>query len=120
MIDKTAFFWYPITDMDRAVEFYRDLLGFKPLFKGEDWSEFDVAGQRLALCKVDALDRGKTSPGVSFMARPIEQVIATLSGKGISFVESLKIYPYGKLAYFQDPDSNVLGLYEPPPAKNRS
>lgn len=120
MLKNIAYFWYPTTDMDRAVEFYQDLLGFKLLFKGEDWSEFDIAGQRLALCKVDTIHRGQTSPGVSFMAKPIEQVIDTLSRKGVTFVEELKIYPYGKLARFQDPDGNILGLYEPPPEKNGS
>ena len=120
MIDKIAYTWYPTTDMDRAVEFYKDSLGFKLLFKREDWSEFDIAGQRLALRKVDTIRRGKTIPGVSFMAQPIEQAIDTLSRNGVSFVEDLKVYPYGKLAYFQDPDGNILGLYEPPAAKKES
>ena len=120
MIDKIAYIWYPTTNMDRAVIFYQDLLGFKLLFKGEEWSEFDIAGQRLALCRVDTIRSGQTSPGVSFMAKPIEQAIETLSRKGVSFVEELKVYPYGKLVRFQDPDGNILGLYEPPPAKNGS
>jgi predicted enzyme related to lactoylglutathione lyase len=117
MINKIAYTWYPTTDMDRAVEFYKDLLGFKLLFKREDWSEFDVGGQRLALRKVDTVHLSRTSPGVSFIAQPIEQVIDTLSAKGVTFIEELKVYPYGKLVHFQDPDGNVLGLYEPPPEK---
>ena len=120
MIDKIAYTWYPTTDMDRAVEFYHDLLGFKLLFKEDDWSEFDVAGQRLALCKVDEIVHRTTSPGagISFLAQPIEQTIDALFQKGVTINEGLKVYPYGKLAYFEDPDGNILGLYEPPPAKN--
>ena len=119
MIQKIAYIWYPVTDMDRAIEFYHELLGFKLLFKREDWSEFDLNGQRLALCIRDNLpERNPSSvPGVSFLAQPIEQVIANLSKKGVHFVEGLKTYPYGKLASFQDPDGNLLGLYEPPPNK---
>ena len=120
MIDKIAYIWVPTTDMDRAVAFYKDVLGFKLLFKREDWSEFEIGGQRLALCKVDTLHPSKTSPGVSFMAQPIEQVIDTLSGKGVTFIEELKVYPYGKLIHFQDPDDNILGFYEPPPGNNAS
>jgi predicted enzyme related to lactoylglutathione lyase len=120
MIDKIAYTWYPTTDMDRAVEFYQGILGFKLLFKGEDWSEFEIDGQRLALCKVDTLHQGRTSPGVSFMAQPIEIIIDTLSSKGVTFIEELKVYPYGKLVHFQDPDGNILGLYEPPPKSNQS
>ena len=29
MIHKIAYFWLPVTDMNRAVEFYHQLLGFK-------------------------------------------------------------------------------------------
>jgi len=118
MIDKIAYLWYPTTDMNRAVEFYKNVLGFKLLFERQDWSEFDISGQRLALCKVDAIAHGKTlsEPGVSFMAKPIEKVIDALSRKGVSFAGELQVYPYGKLIRFQDPDGNILGLYEPPPA----
>ena len=116
MIQKIAYFWVPVTDMDRAVEFYHQLLGLKLLFKREDWSEFAIDNQRLALRKVDTLPAYKDSsvPGISFLAQPIEQVIDELSKKGVEFTEELKVYPYGKLAGFRDPDGNVLGLYEPP------
>ncbi len=117
MINKIAYLWVPTTDMNRAVEFYKNLLGFKLLFKREDWSEFNIGGQRLALCKVDSLHPSRTSPGISFTAQPIEQVMQSLRAKGVTFIEELQVYPYGKLVHFQDPDGNVLGLYEPPPEK---
>ena len=117
MIQKIAYFWVPVTDMDRSVEFYQGLPGFKLLFKRADWSEFDIDGQRLALRKVDTLPAQRDSPvpGIAFLARPIEKVIAGLSQKGVHFTEELAVYPYGKLASFRDPDGNILGLYEPPP-----
>lgn len=119
MIQKIAYIWYQTTDMDRTVEFYHHVLGLKLLFKREDWSEFDADGQRLAFSKVDTLPQhnGSYLPGVSFLAQPIEQVIATLKQKGVQFPEELEVYPYGKLASFRDPDGNILGLYEPPPYK---
>ena len=117
MIHEIAYFWVPVADMDRAVEFYHQLLELKLLFKREDWSEFDLDGQRLALRKVSALSApGDTAvPGISLLAQPIEQAIATLKQKGVQFTEELEVYPYGKLASFRDPDGNILGLYEPPP-----
>ena len=117
MIQKIAYFWVPITDMDRAVEFYHQLLGLKLLFKRQDWSEFDIDGQRLALSKKDFIPEHieLPVPGISLLAQPIEQVIATLKQKGVQFTEELEVYPYGKLSSFRDPDGNILGLYEPPP-----
>lgn len=119
MIQKLAYIWYPTTNMNRAVEFYHLSLGFKLLFKRDDWSEFDIGGQRLALRKVDILqeDNHSSTPGVSFLAQPIEQVIADLAQKGILLARDLEVYPHGKMASFQDPDGNILGLYEPPPQK---
>lgn len=119
MLNKLAYIWYQTTDMDRTVEFYHQVLGLKLLFQREDWSEFDIDGQRLAFCKVDAPSENNDSflPGISFLAQPIEPVIADLSGKGVHFVGNLEVYPYGKLASFRDPDGNILGLYEPPPLK---
>ncbi len=120
MLKKLAYIWYQTTDMDRTVEFYHQVLGLKLLFKREDWSEFDVDGQRLAFCKVDTLPENNAPfvPGVSFLAQPIEQVMAQLSEKGVQFTDELEVYPYGKLARFRDPDGNILGLYEPPPRKD--
>ena len=121
MIQKIAYFWVPVTDMNRAIEFYQQALGLKLLFKREDWSEFDIDGQRLALRKVNSLsDPGDPAvPGISLLAQPIEQAIATLKQKRVRFTEELKVYPYGKLASFLDPDGNILGLYEPPPRPSR-
>lgn len=120
MIDNIAYIWVSTTNMQRAVEFYADVLGFKLLFKREDWSEFEIGGQRLALCKVNVLHPNRTSPGVSFIAQPIEQVMDTLSSQGVTFTEELQVYPYGKIVHFQDLDGNILGLYEPPPKNNES
>jgi predicted enzyme related to lactoylglutathione lyase len=121
MFQRFAYFWYPVTDMDRAVEFYQQILGLKLLFKREDWSEFDIDDQRLALRKVNTLPPAVDNPavpGLSFLAQPIEQAITTLSQKGVPIAEELKVYPYGKLASFRDPDGNVIGLYEPPALKD--
>src|SRR5436853_6937830 len=43
-----VFYW--VADLDRAVAFYRDLLGL-PLARrdGNNWAEFDAGGRRFAL-----------------------------------------------------------------------
>lgn len=118
MTEKIAYIWYPTADMKRAVEFYQDLPGFRLLFRREDWSEFDVGGQRLALKKVDSFSTSehREGPGVSFLAQPIEKTINALTQQGVRFTDTLRHYPYGKIIHFQDPDGNILGLYEPPPS----
>ncbi len=119
MFDKIAFVHYETENLDRALEFYKDVLGLTLRVQNEEWIEFDVGGQRLALRKVDTLTRQPetlhpTGARVWLEARPIEQAIAHLQKNKVKFINSLEIFPYGKTATFADPDGNSIGLYEPP------
>ena len=118
MINKIAFSYYSVSNMDRAADFYQNVLGLKLLFKKDDWSEFEVNGQRIALHKTE--NKIQTSGGavISFQAEPIEAVIKTLKNQGVRFVDDLQVFPYGKLAAFLDPDDNIIGLYQPPEKSN--
>ncbi len=122
MFKKIAFIHYPTQDLDRALSFYRDVLGLKLLVQNEEWVEFAVGEQRLALRRVDALPQQTHSSQSSgamvwLEARPIEEIIAQLKAKNVKFIEGLSELPYGKLSTFSDPDGNRIGLYEPPHKK---
>ena len=119
MFDKIAFVHYETENLDRALKFYKDVLGLTLRVQNEEWIEFDVGGQRLALRKVDTLTRQPDAPRptgamVWLEARPIEQAIAHLKKNKIQFFNELAIFAYGKTATFADPDGNSIGLYEPP------
>jgi metallothiol transferase len=120
MINKIAFSHYFATDMDRSVDFYQNILGFTLLFKRDDWSEFSIGGQRLAIRKVEKVEKPLKTGGavISFETKSIESLVAFMKGKGVKFAEEIQSYSYGKLATFLDPDENLLGLYEPPKEKD--
>jgi len=114
MVKDIAFSYYCVTNMDRAVQFYEKTLELTVLFKGEDWSEFQIHERRIALYKTDEPILSRGGAVISLLAKPIESVIADLKSKGVQFVKELQTFPYGKLAEFLDSEGNVLGLYEPP------
>ncbi len=119
MFDKIAFVHYETENLDRALKFYKDVLGLTLRVQNREWIEFDVGSQRLALRKVDTMTRQleasrPTGAMVWLEARPIEQAIAHLNKNKIKFFNELDIFPYGKTATFADPDGNSIGLYEPP------
>ena len=119
MFEKIAFIHYCTQDLAKALKFYRDVLGLKLLLQNEEWLEFDVGGQRLALRRVDSWAKNTEAPSTNramiwLEARPIEKAIAHLKENNIIFTNELCIFPYGKTAAFQDPDGNPIGLYEPP------
>lgn len=119
MFEKIAFIHYRTQDLNKALKFYRDVLGFKLLVQNEEWVEFEVGGQRLALRLVDPWTTSAEPPNdngamIWLEARPIEKTIATLKENKVIFINELKAFSYGKTATFRDPDGNLIGLYEPP------
>jgi catechol 2,3-dioxygenase-like lactoylglutathione lyase family enzyme len=119
MFQKIAFIHYPTQNLEKALEFYRNVLGFKLLVQNEEWVEFEVGGQLLALRLVDPMPpRPESSHPNGAMiwleARPIEKVITTLENNKVIFINKLELFSYGKMATFKDPDGNLIGLYEPP------
>jgi len=116
MFQKIAYTCYPVRDMDRAVDFYRNVLELKPLFTGEEWSEFEIGGQRLALRKITSPPA--TVATVSLEATPIENTIEKLKNRGVRLAQDVQAFPYGKLASFLDSEENLVGLYEPPVKKS--
>ena len=119
MFEKIAFINYCTLDLNKALKFYRDTLGFKLLVQNEEWVEFEVGGQRLALRLVDPISSNPQGlhPDRAMIwleTRSIEKTIASLEEKKVIFINKLKLFSYGKTATFKDPDGNPIGLYEPP------
>jgi len=119
VFQKIAFIHYPTQNLEQALRFYRDILGFKLLVQNEEWLEFDVGGQRLALRLIDPWTASSEPPITSgamiwLEARPIEKSITILKSKKVLFINELETFSYGKIATFADPDGNPIGLYEPP------
>ena len=117
---KIAFISYPVTNLDKSVKFYQKVLGKEPLFHREDWAEFELGGQRLAL-QMTSVPSSPSPAGatVYFLARPIEGFVLRLKELDTALVGNIEIHSYGKLARFKDPDGNILGLYEPADDRNK-
>ncbi|MEC7640561.1 MAG: VOC family protein [Nitrospinota bacterium] len=114
MFQKIAYTCYPVQDMDRAVDFYKNTLRITLIFTGEEWSEFEIGGQRFALHKTPDRFSAATVATVSLEASPIELVVGKLIDQGVQMQQDIQFFSFGKLATFLDSEGNLLGLYEPP------
>lgn len=108
---------HPVRNLERAVEFYRDVLRLDLHFVAKDvgWAEFDVGGSTLALREVKS-GFVPSQSSICFLVTEIEEEVAYLKEKGVKFREEIQEIPggQGRYIWFLDPDGNRLDFYEPP------
>jgi len=103
-----------VTDVDRAVAFYRDTLGMKLLFQVPGMGFFDCAGVRLML-SVSERPAETYSSILYFKVPDIQEAHRTMAGRGVAFEgepHMIARMPDHDLwmAFFRDPDRNLLAL----------
>src|SRR5882762_7131951 len=75
-----------ISDLDKAVGFYRDILGLKHLFSAPPGLAFFAAGNlRLMLSRPEKADSEKFSSALYFKVAEIEKVHEVLVSRGVKF-----------------------------------
>ena len=103
----------PVKDLDRAVAFYRDVLGVKLLFVVKGAAFLDAGGVRLRL---ERNDTAAPSGGVEiYFDDPGMRRVKPLADRGVKFAGPPEtVNRVGdvdtRLAEFFDPDGNAIGL----------
>jgi catechol 2,3-dioxygenase-like lactoylglutathione lyase family enzyme len=105
-----------VSDVDRAVAFYRDVLGVPFLFQvpGQPMAFFDCGGVRLYLGRPES-DEFRSNPVLYFRVDDLEEAFATLSERGVGFRDEPHVVNRTDdaelwMAAFTDPDGNNLVL----------
>src|SRR6266581_8725611 len=93
MIKGIKFISIPVSDQDRALEFYTDKLGFrvhtdKPFNGKQRWIELSIPGADTGVVLFTAdehRDRIGTFSGISFHCQDVQRTYDELVGKGVEF-----------------------------------
>jgi len=100
-----------VSDMQRSVAFYRDVLGLPLKFTSPGWTEFNTGATTIALHKTggDGLPRQSLPPAgnahIGFMVDDIQSAYEALKAQGASFsLPPQKQNSGAILAVLQDPD----------------
>lgn len=103
--------YYHVTDMNRAIAFYRDLLGI-PFVSRDYVARFNLDGVLFELVPnpPDKLP-GSGNARLSLQVQDIHMAIRELQSKGVS-TTPVKQEQGGLLSYFHDPDGNELCLWQ--------
>jgi predicted enzyme related to lactoylglutathione lyase len=123
MLEKLQYISLFVSDQDKALDFYTNVLGFEqrvdgPTTDGPRFLTVGVKDQDFEL----VLWPGTPGHGQPVMGRiPASYTIATsdcqqavevLESRGVTFDMGVLEYPWGYVAPFQDPDGNRLQLRE--------
>ena len=111
----------PVTNLERAIAFYRDTLGIKFLFAAPPQMSFFMAGNVRLLVGVPEQPRARSSM-VYFKVSDIHGVYKTLKERGAAVGQEPHLVHRAAtselwLTEFKDPDGNDLALMSEVPIK---
>ena len=104
----------PVQELDRAIDFYREVLGIPLLFVAPGMAFFQCGDLRLLLGSPGE-DPAHRSSILYFRVEDIHAAADTLRGRGVSFVEEPQLVHRAEehdlwIGFFQDSEDNVLAL----------
>jgi methylmalonyl-CoA/ethylmalonyl-CoA epimerase len=107
-----------VHDIDRAVRFYRDVLGLPLLFQAPPSLAFFQCGSiRLMLSPPENPEQDHPGSCLYFRVTDIEAVHRTLAARGVAFVDKPhRVHQTADyelwMTFFHDPDLNPMALME--------
>ncbi len=113
-----------VSDMDRSVAFYRDVVGLPLKFQSPGWSEFATEGSTLALHLADAPGSGTADPEdlpagrcrTGFSVPDLDQFHSKMLEKSVVCVQEPEEVFGARVALYLDPDGMGFGVGEDRPS----
>ena len=111
----------PVSDVDRAKDFYTEKAGFNADHDHvvSDEIRFVQLTPPGSACSI-ALGKGVTDAppgsvqGMQMVVSDIEAAHAELAGRGVD-VSDVQVFPWGSFVFFSDPDGNRWAVQQLPP-----
>ena len=114
IVERTDFISVPVTDMERAVAFYRDTLGLEQVSE-QGFPEFQL-GENVSvyLLNMEQVGSSFTAPHTAHTALRVPDVAkarAELESRGLEFEGDILDTGVCHMAFFKDPDGNQWMLH---------
>jgi catechol 2,3-dioxygenase-like lactoylglutathione lyase family enzyme len=99
-----------VRDMQRAVDFYRDVLGLELAFESEHWTTFRTGDCTLALHATTRREPGTGEPNPTFLVADADAERNRLVAAGVEVTEIREPAPGVKVFDVHDPDGNRFSI----------
>jgi predicted lactoylglutathione lyase len=112
--ERADFVSVPVTDLERASEFYEALGLKRSRGWSERWREYELGNVSLALIPIEMLGREEHTPNIAPIAIRVPDVAAAreqLEAAGVEFPLETIDSGVCHIAPFRDPDGNALQLH---------
>ena len=111
-IKHVAFTMYPVTDLPRAVAFYRDGLGLKQDGLDTDfWVEFDVGGATFGVGTFEQVGTPGTAQSLAIEVDDVVAFRSQLAARGVDATEPHELAACW-ISVVKDPDGNQVWLHQ--------
>lgn len=109
-----------VSEMKRAVSFYRDVLGLPLRFESPGWTEFATDGAILALHAADGPVSGKADPSHAVAGRchpglsvpSLDEFHARMVQQGVTCLREPAAVSGARVAQYLDPDGLTISVAE--------
>ena len=101
-----------VSDMEKSVKFYREVLHLPIKSQSEEWTEFFNVGTVIALHLAKRKAKIGTGIGVliGFMDNDLEATVNRLKMQGVKFCKEPKEETFGKHTTIEDPDGHLISI----------
>jgi len=121
-IKAIGFVGIPVTDIQRAREFYEGVLGLKVSdeIMGGKWIEYSVGTDTLAIANVgEQWTPSNQGTGVAFEVEDFDKAVKHFKDQHVRFAAEPFETPCCHMAVVQDPDGNKLMIHKLKPENER-
>ena len=123
MLERIVYTTVYVSDQDRALDFYTNVLGLEqradnPTPDGLRFITVGVEGQDFQLVLWPGTPgqaqetEGRVPPSCTIETPDIRNAVDELKSRGVEFATDVIEFPWGYVAQFLDPDGNLLQLRE--------
>lgn len=113
-IRGTDFVMYPVTDLERAATFYRDVLGLRQESYNSEWkwAEFDCGNVTLAIKSGETLPQAPAGARIALAVEDVRAAHKEMRMRGVRIAMEPQDFSVCWAMEILDPDGNGIMLHQ--------